>query len=177
MNFSPRIPGICLASILLAASAFAVDPSQQGSASPVDNSIQAAPQETAVEAQEAKPFQYGPIRSTDPEVRAEIQKLYRDQAELDLAANAQIDALVKSIENVNDSDLQLRVQQEIMETKKQMSIKNMEIGLQIARLNEDELRVADYEKALDQILHPEKYLPQTQDPSFAEERARQMGLK
>jgi hypothetical protein len=53
----------------------------------------------------------------------------------------------------------------------------MEIGLQIARLNQDEPRIAEYEKALDQMLNPEKYLPPTQDPSYAEERAREMGLK
>jgi hypothetical protein len=53
----------------------------------------------------------------------------------------------------------------------------MELGLQIARLNEDERRVADYEKALDQIRNPEKYMPATLDPSIAQERARQMGLE
>jgi len=174
-----RIIGACSLFALFAASAFAADPPKQGSAAAPSTApgVQPVTESVTPEAQAPKEFRYGPIQAKDPEVRAQIKKLYRDQAELDRSANEQIDALVKSLEGVTDSDLQLRVNQEVMETKKNLTIQSMEIGLQIAKLNEDQPRVAEYEKALDQMLHPEKYLPATQDPSIAEERARQMGLK
>jgi hypothetical protein len=173
-----RIIGACSLFVLFAASAFAADPPKQGSAAaPTAPGVQPVTESAAPQAEAPKEFRYGPIQAKDPEVRAQIKKLYRDQAELDRVANERIDSLVKSIEGVYDSDLQLRVAHEVMETKKDLTINSMEIGLQIAKLNEDEQRVAEYEKALDQMLHPEKYLPATLDPSIAEERARQMGLK
>ena len=179
MNPLARISGACFLSLaLFAAAAFAADPPRQGTAAAPGTTTEiATPQNAVPEAEATKEFQYGPIHSADPEVRAQIKKLYRDQAELDQSANAQIETLVKSLETVDDSEFQLHVQQEIMATKKELTIKSMEIGLQIAKLNQDEQRVTEYEKALDQMLHPEKYLPPTQDPSYAEERARQMGLK
>jgi hypothetical protein len=177
VRLSPRVSGssLCL-SLFLTVPAFAADPPQQGSAGPAETSaIQSAPEGADVAA--PKDFQYGPIQSSDPEVRAQIKKLYRDQADLDKSTNAHIDALVKSLENSADADLQLRVHEEVMAAKQELLIKSMEIGLEIARLNQDERRVAEFEKALDQMLNPEKYVPQTLDPSIAEERAREMGLK
>ncbi|HET9888822.1 MAG TPA: hypothetical protein VFR10_15030 [bacterium] len=173
-----RIVGACSLFSWFAASAFAADAPQQGSATaPTAPGVQPVTESAAPEADAPKQFRYGPIQAKDPEARAQIKKLYRDQADLDRVANERIDSLVKSIEGVYDSDLQLQVAKEVMETKKQLTINSMEIGLQIAKLNEDEERVAQYEKALDQMLHPEKYTPATLDPSIAEERARQMGLK
>jgi hypothetical protein len=57
-----------------------------------------------------------------------------------------------------------------MQLKKDIELKNMEFGLQIARLNGDQQRVADFEKALDQLTHPEKYMPPTLDPALAQQR-------
>jgi hypothetical protein len=169
--------GFCL-SLLLNVPAFGAEASNPGTATPADvPTIPSTPQSSSPDVDAPKEFQYGPIHSQDPEARAQIKKLYRDQAELDTAANAHIDALVKSLETETDADLQLRVHQEIMAAKSDLLLKSMEIGLQIARLNQDERRIAEYEQALDQMLHPEKYLPPTLDPSIAEERARQMGLK
>ena len=50
----------------------------------------------------------------------------------------------------------------------------VELGLQIAQLNEDARRVAELEHALDQMRNPEKYRPAPVDPSVQQERIRAM---
>jgi hypothetical protein len=137
------------------------------------------PGETATAPESAAPapqdeLVYGPIQATDPAVRLQIKKLYRDQFELEKAAKAHIDELAASLQNETDSDFVLQIQKEVIAAKKDMQIKSVEIGLQIARLNEDQARVADFEKALDQLLNPEKYMP-VPDPSIGRERAQAMG--
>jgi hypothetical protein len=121
-------------------------------------------------------FVYGPIQAKDPEVRVQIKKLYRDQHDLQVATQAQLDELVSALQNEADPDFRFQIQKDMIAAKKAMQIKSVEIGLEIARLNEDAARVADYEKALDQLLHPEKYMPAV-DPSKGMERAQAMGLE
>lgn len=126
-------------------------------------------------AEQTGEFRFGPITSRDPEVRAQVKKLYLDQADLATATQTRLDALVVSLAAETDSDLRLQIQKEMIAAKKDLQIKTMELGLQIARLNQDDVRVADYEKALDLLLHPEKALPATLDPSIAKERAARLG--
>ncbi len=121
-------------------------------------------------------FVYGPIQASDPEARLQIKKLYRDQFDLEKATQAQLQEMATALQNETDSDFQLQIQKDMIAAKKDMQIKSVEIGLEIARLNEDQARVADFEKALDQLLHPEKYMPAT-DPSIGRERAQAMGLE
>lgn len=121
-------------------------------------------------------FTYGPILSQDPEVRGQIKKLYRDQWDYNRATNARIEELSTQAANETDGDLRLVLARETMQIKQEIQLKNMQFGLSIARLNGDQARVADFEKALDQMLHPEKYRPATIDPSVGQERARKLGL-
>jgi hypothetical protein len=121
-------------------------------------------------------FTYGPILSQDPAVRGQIKKLYRDQWDYNQATNAQIAQLSQRAAAETDADLRAIVEREAMQAKKDMELKNVDFGLRIARLNGDAVRVADFERALDQLLHPEKYRPQAADPSVAQERARKLGL-
>ena len=55
---------------------------------------------------------------------------------------------MKSLEDSADADLQLRVHEEVMAAKQELLIKSMEIGLEIARLNQDERRVAEFERCI-----------------------------
>ncbi|MFN8177914.1 MAG: hypothetical protein U0167_08300 [bacterium] len=173
MRRSVSLIGLVFGLVSLAAvAAFASDtatapvPSGTSERVTVDKSASTAPQE----------FAYGPILSQDPVVRGQIKKLYRDQWDYNQTANAQIAQLSQQAAAETDGDLRAVVEREAMQAKKDMELKNVDFGLRIARLNGDAVRVADFEKALDQLLHPEKYRPATADPSVAQERARKLGL-
>ena len=122
-------------------------------------------------------FAYGPILSRDPLVRGQIKRLYREQWDYNRETTAQLAQMSESCRAETDADLRTVLQNEAVALKKAVEIHNMELGLEIAQLNGDANRVADYERALDQLLNPEKYRPAPVDPSIAEERARQMGLR
>ena len=132
---------------------------------------------TAVPATPDGSFRYGPIQTKDPEVRGQIRKLYRDQSDLETAARVRLGELVAAAATETDGDARLGIQREMIQVKKDLQLASTEIGLEIALLNADEPRVAEFQKALDQLRNPEKYLPEPQDPSVARERARQLGLE
>jgi hypothetical protein len=121
-------------------------------------------------------FQYGPIHAKDPEVRNQIKKLYRDQAALEAATATRLAELSTALQGESDPEFRLQITRDMVREKQGLQLRSVELGLEIARLNGDERRVAEFEKALDQLQHPERYMPPTLDPSVAEERARQMGL-
>jgi len=99
-----------------------------------------------------------------------------DPRRLSSEAQAHLAELSTAMQSETDGDFRLRIAQDMMQTKKDLQQHTLELGLQIAQLNGDATRAADYEKALDQLLHPEKYMPATLDPQIARDRARQMGL-
>lgn len=172
-----------LVSSLVAAAAVAADRSAPADGAPVGDrpAVQAtavpADRATAPAPATAPELRYGPIQARDPGVRAQIKQLYRQQDELDRAAQARLAELGAALQAEADGDLRFRIQQEMVQVKKDLQVHSVELGLEIAGLNEDVRRVEEYEKALDQLLHPEKYLPATLDPSIARDRARQMGLE
>lgn len=154
-------------SVAAVPAAFAADPAS----APVPATVeQRTAPEKAVPGAPSGEFTYGPILATDPEVRGQIKRLYREQWDFNAASNARILELSQQAKVESDGDLQMALQRETMELKKGIELKNVELGLQIARLNGDERRVADFEKALDQLTHPEKYLPPTLDPALAQQR-------
>jgi len=123
---------------------------------------------------ESAEFEYGPILSRDPATRARIKQLYRRQAGLATDALTQLAALNAKLHAETDPDLRFATNREIGTVKRDLEREHMELGLEIARLNGDTSRVAEYEKALDQLLHPEKYRP-TPNPDAADaERMRQL---
>ena len=66
------------------------------------------------------------------------------------------------------------INRKIAAVKKGIETDHTRTGLQIARLNGNEARAAEFELALDQMLHPEKYVPEGSiDPTRGIERARQ----
>lgn len=140
-------------------------------ARPADQAAQAA------DPAEATAFRYGPILAKDADVRVQIKKLYRDQFDAEQATQVRLEELAAALATETDADFQVRIQRDIMQAKSDLQLRSMELGLEIARLNGDEARVADYERALDQLKNPEKYMPATLDPSIAKERARRMGLE
>lgn len=115
-------------------------------------------------------FAYGPILATDPAVRGQIKKLYHDQFDFNQASMVRLQEISQQANEETDGDLRMVLQREGMQIKEDVQLKNVEFGLQIARLNGDTQRVADYEKALDQLTHPEKYMPATLDPALAQQR-------
>ncbi len=129
----------------------------------------------SLERSQAAPV-YGPILSRDPATRAQIKRLYIQQTELTQGSLARLDELSARLRTETDPDFRYVTNQEIGTIKRDLERDHIELGLQIARLNGDERRVAEYELALDQILHPEKYRPErTVDPALEEERMRQLG--
>jgi hypothetical protein len=132
--------------------------------------VQPAQPEKVAPAAPPAELTYGPILATDPEVRGQIKKLYREQFDFNQTTEARIQQLGQQAAAEPDADVRSTIQREAMQLKKDALQRNVELGLQIARLNGDAARVAEFEKALDQITHPEKYLPPTQDPALAQER-------
>ena len=112
---------------------------------------------TAPEPTPAERSVYGPIHSEDPLVRADIKRLYLELNRLDEETNAQLAALSEHMSTEADPDFRYEIQVTVEQLKEDHLRHSMEIGLEIARLNGDEGRVADFERALDQLLNPEKY--------------------
>ena len=118
-----------------------------------------------------EPPMYGPICSRDPAVRAVVKRLYREQSELRTETLAELRELSQSLGEEPDPDIRYQINQEIARLKTDLELRDVEIGLEIARLNDDAGRVADFELALDQLLNPEKYRPA---PIPARERERDL---
>jgi hypothetical protein len=120
---------------------------------------------------------YGPILAKDPVVRAEIKRLYTEQNQMREEIQSDIQALYQELAGETDPDLRFEKVQELGTLKQTLERRNIELGLEIAVLNGDERRAADFELALDQILNPESYLPQHEaDPELKAERMRELGL-
>ncbi|MEZ5066881.1 MAG: hypothetical protein R3B81_19375 [bacterium] len=120
---------------------------------------------------------YGPIQARDPEVRAQIRRLYDEQATAAVDTEARLAQLVADLQAAPRGEAQLEIQRRMEEAKQALLLRSTELGLEIAMLNEDAARVADFEQALDRLRNPEKYRPAPADPAIARERARQLGLE
>ena len=120
---------------------------------------------------------YGPIRSKDPEVRARIKELYLERNRRESEASERLAEISVELTSVSDSELELQLQRQAHDLKAGVERSNLEIGLDIARLDGDEGRAADFAHALDQLDHPEKYFPTpTYDRAKAQARARELGV-
>ncbi len=100
---------------------------------------------------------YGPILSKDPLVRAEIKRLYIELNEIDEETQVQLTELSERMSTETDPDFRYEIQVNVAQLKENHLLRSMELNLDIARLNEDGSRVADFGHALDQLLNPEKY--------------------
>ncbi len=103
---------------------------------------------------------YGPIMSRDPLVRAQIKRLYLEQTDLVETMRADLLELSQTLRAERDPDFRAEINRDVGRVKRGFELRHMEIGLDIARLNGDERRVAEFELALDQVRHPEKYRPE-----------------
>jgi hypothetical protein len=111
---------------------------------------------------------YGPILSKDPLVRAEIKRLYIELNELDEETQTQLAELAQTMSTETDPDFRYEIQATVALLKEHHLLRSIEFGLEIARLNGDESRVAEFELALDQLLNPEKY--RSEAPSETHDR-------
>lgn len=103
-------------------------------------------------------FRCGPIHCTDPATRAQIERLYREEFDLRQSTLAQLRDLAQRAQSITDSAEQMELNKQGGALKQSLERRHMELGLQIARLNGDMPLAAEFEVALDQLLHPEKYL-------------------
>lgn len=132
------------------------------------------PTQGEVEADSRRDSVYGPIRSKDPLVRAEIKRLYLAQAAIHEEAMLSLASLNEDLTAETDPDFRFEISRNIGRLKRDLERRSMEVGLSIARLNEDAVRVADFERALDQVNHPEKYAPELVGPEQQAERIQAM---
>jgi hypothetical protein len=170
MRFS--IPLLTAALLGFAAASAAGEPSSRS----IDTPLEAKPAPESGVARSPLTFECGPIRSRDPEVRAQIRQLYRSRYDLELSSQTRLEALVAALAAEADADARLDLQRQAVDLKRGMQLESMRYGLEIARLDGDAVRAAEYEKAIDQMEHPETHRPATLDPAVALERARAMGL-
>jgi hypothetical protein len=140
--------------ILITASAIAV-----GAAATGGIQQEPSPAELAPGTQLDRP-QYGPILATEPETIAEIKALYDAERDAMAGFDGELDALRAELATLEDADVRFEKQREAGAIRHAMQKTHIEIGLEIARLNEDERRVAEFEKALDFMLYPERYRPE-----------------
>ena len=121
-------------------------------------------------------FHCGPILAKDPAIRERIRALYEEQWDLQQRTFAQLNDLNARVQGV-DRDALTALNQQGAQLKRDLVQRNMELGLQIARLNGDAPRVAEYEKALDQLQHPQKYMPAVKpNPELQARRLREHGI-
>jgi hypothetical protein len=120
---------------------------------------------------------FGPIRAKDPEVRAQIQRLYRERNELRETTTTRLEEIYAELGTVTDADLRAALMDELGQLKRDLELGTIELELTIAQLNGDTQRAADFELALDQLRHPEQYLPHYElDPERQAARMREMGI-
>jgi hypothetical protein len=164
----PLLVATC--ALALAAIASAAGPPTSAAAAVVKSAETAPPV-----AQPMNAPAYGPIRAKDPLVRAEIKRLYLELRSVQEATIASVKDLDARYAAETDPDFRFELAQKIREAKLHLERRNLEIGLQIARLNNDAVRVAEFEKALDQLLHPEKYArPSQPDRTIERQRVREL---
>lgn len=121
---------------------------------------------------------FGPIRSKDPVVRAQIKRLYLQRNDLRETTTSRLDEIYSELQDVTDADLRLALLEELGQLKRDLEIGTIQLELNIARLNGDTQRAADFELALDQLTNPEKYLPHYEvDPERKAARMREMGIE
>jgi hypothetical protein len=143
---------------------------------PIQGEARPAPAE-AVQRVDPDVFRPGPIRAADPATRTRIEGLYREQFDFQQDTMTRLRELGEQAKGVTDQDALRALSQEGMQLKRDLERRHMELGLEIARLNGDEQRAAEFEKALDELLHPEKWMPVHQpDPELQARRLREQGI-
>jgi hypothetical protein len=99
---------------------------------------------------------YGPIRAKDPLQRARIKELYIELHGFRETTMETLSALGENYARERDSDFRAAIAREITDAKGLLERRSMEIGLEIARLNEDAARVEEFSRALDALLNPQR---------------------
>jgi len=152
---------------LLAAALLGAAVAVVATATPNDPTAGTAPPPTTAQAAQPSPAVapepqeapiYGPITARDPAVRVRIKHLYQEQRALADETATRIAELTAKIAAESDPDFRWELQREVGTAKKDLEIRHVQLGLEIAQLNGDEQRAAEFEAALDRMLHPEKYL-------------------
>jgi hypothetical protein len=143
----------------------------------IQGSVKPADAGAFPEALDPNVFHCGPIQAKDPMVREQIESLYKEQWDLQQSTLARLRDLSEAASDVADAEERQALAKEGIALKQTLRLRHVELGLEIAKLNDDASRVAEFEKALDQLRHPEKYMPaHTPDPELQARRARELGI-
>jgi hypothetical protein len=122
-------------------------------------------------------FRCGPILATDPVTRERIAKLYREQWDLERSNLARLAEIASRVQAATDPEVRVDLNRQGVQLRHDSELRNMELGLEIARLNGDARRVSEFEEALDHFLHPERWMPvYTPDPELHARRLRELGI-
>jgi len=113
-------------------------------------------------------FRCGPILVKDQATRTRIEHLYREQFDLRQSTQAQLKDLASRMQMERDANMREELSRQGSQLKQDVAIRDMELGLEIAQLNGDAPRAAEYEAALDHVRHPEKYMPALRSPQEVE---------
>ena len=113
-------------------------------------------------------FRCGPILVADHATRTRIEQLYREQFDLRQSTQAQLRDLTTRMQTETDFNVREELSRQGGRLKEETALRDMELGLEIARLNGDAPRAAEYESAIDHVRHPEKYMPALRSPQEVE---------
>lgn len=161
--------------LLTASAASAANPAAAARGEVVEGAshpVTAAEAAEAREAAEQTPRLYGPIRSEDPLVRAQIKRLYIEQNTVQENGMTGLRELSERLSRETDPDFRMEIRMQATQIKMDLERSNIEIGLEIAQLNDDEARAADFARALDQLNNPVSNRTDV-DPTILEQRIRE----
>jgi hypothetical protein len=142
---------LSLAALLLIASGTAIATPQN------ETAAEAAPAEARERAVTTEQPVYGPILAKDPVVRDEIKGLYEEIRALEEATQADLDGMYAELAAATDFDTRREINGRIGQAKRGLEEWSIELHGRIARLNGQEARAQEFERALDQIRNPENY--------------------
>lgn len=166
---------ILVLAILVPSLVRAAAPTTSAQAPASDPQVATTVRPAAPEQLDPNVFRVGPIQAKDAATRTKIADLYKQQFELRQNTLAQLKELAARSETVSDSAARLELNKEGGRLKQDMLLRHMELGLEIAQLNADTQRVAEFELALDQVRHPEKYMPAIRPDAEQVRRQRELG--
>ena len=171
-----RKPLIINAFCLFAASAVLaapVAPSAGTAAEDAGEVRQSTPEEAA--ATSAMPG--GQIVSQDPAVRQQVRDLHAERSRINEETLSAIQALNAQYAENTGRVVRDGIAAQLAELKAGLEIRNMELQLEIAVLNEDTFRIQELELGLERARNPEAYRAQFIDPSLGQQRLLESGLE
>ena len=142
-------PTLSIAVTLLLAGTLAAEATTPQAAAPAERPA------TAVDRSDE--LVYGPILAEDSATRLAIKRLYRQIRSTQETTSTELELLYGELEQESDMDFRRDIARQIGDLKAGLEMTNIELRGEIAHLNGDEARAAEFALALDQLRNPDKY--------------------